>query len=46
VRSAQGVARLENLEEYTGLKSIFLEANALDSLDGLLVRLQCRCLRP
>jgi len=38
VRSAQGVARLENLEEYTGLKSIFLEANALDSLDGLLVR--------
>jgi len=30
--------RLENLEEYTGLKSVFLEGNGLESLDGLQAR--------
>jgi Leucine-rich repeat (LRR) protein len=34
----QGFARIENLDEYTGLKSIFLEGNGLESLDGLQAR--------
>lgn len=36
----QGFARIEDLEEYTGLKSVFLEGNGLESLDGLQVRAQ------
>ena len=35
----QGFSRIENLEEYTGLKAVFLEGNGLESLDGLQVRL-------
>lgn len=30
-----GFHRLENLEEYRGLRAIFLEGNCLDSLEGL-----------
>jgi hypothetical protein len=38
VASPQGFARIQNLDEYTGLKSIFLEGNGLESLDGLQAR--------
>ena len=37
----QGFNRIENLEEYTGLKAVFLEGNGLESLDGLQVRQPC-----
>ena len=39
----QGFSRLEALDEYTGLKSVFLEGNALETLDGLQV---CADARP
>ena len=31
----KGFDRIQNLEEYTGLKSIFLEGNGLEDLTGL-----------
>ena len=44
----KGFTRIANLEEYTGLKALFLEGNALDSLEGLppLKELRCLCVRP
>lgn len=41
----KGFAKLANLEPYTGLKAVFLEGNALSSLDGLpaLEELKCLC---
>ena len=40
----QGFSQIENLEEYTGLKSIFLEGNCLDTLDGLQACKELKCL--
>ena len=40
----QGFSEIENLEEYTGLKSIFLEGNCLDSLKGLQKCKDLKCL--
>lgn len=31
----QGFEVIQNLEEYTGLKALFVEGNGLDSLKGL-----------
>ena len=41
----KGFSRIECLEEYTGLKALFLEGNSLDSLEGLppLPELRCMC---
>ena len=41
----KGYARIENLEEYTGLKALFLEGNAFETLDGIptLPLLRCLC---
>jgi len=41
----RGFSRVANLEEYTGLKALFLEGNGLESLDGLpeLPLLKCLC---
>ena len=40
----QGFSEIENLEEYTGLKSIFLEGNCLDSLKVLQKCKDLKCL--
>ena len=40
----KGFDRIQNLEEYTGLKSIFLEGNGLEDLTGLEACLELRCL--
>ncbi|KAF8061976.1 ODA7 [Scenedesmus sp. PABB004] len=40
----QGFGRIAGLEEYTGLKALFLEGNALQSLDGLPPLEQLKCL--
>jgi dynein assembly factor 1, axonemal len=41
----QAFIQIANLEEYTGLKALFLEGNALVSLEGLptLPHLKCMC---
>lgn len=41
----QAFTQIANLEEYTGLKALFLEGNALVSLEGLpaLPHLKCMC---
>ena len=40
----KGFARIQNLEEYTQVKSIFLEGNCLEELDGLEHCVNLRCL--
>jgi dynein assembly factor 1, axonemal len=40
----QGFCQIENLEPYHGLKALFLEGNALSSLDGLPLLEELRCL--
>ena len=35
---------MTNLEEYVGLKTLYLESNSIDELDGLLHLAQLRCL--
>lgn len=40
----KGFHRIEGLEEYCGLKALFLEGNALESLDGLPELPELRCL--
>ena len=40
----KGFDRIQNLEEYTGLKSLFLEGNALEDLEGLEECKELRCL--
>ena len=40
----KGFSRIENLEEYTALKALFLEGNALESLEGLPALPELKCL--
>ena len=40
----KGFSMIESLEEYTGLKALFLEGNALDSLEGLPALPELKCL--
>ena len=40
----KGFDKIENLEEYTGLKSVFLEGNGLEQLTGLEACTSLRCL--
>ena len=40
----KGFRKIANLEPYTGLASLFLEGNAIASLDGLPFMPQLRCL--
>ena len=40
----KGIAEVTNLEEYTGLKALYLESNSIEELDGLLHLVQLRCL--
>ncbi|CAG9466512.1 unnamed protein product [Pedinophyceae sp. YPF-701] len=40
----KGFTAIANLEEYTGLKAVFLEGNALDSLEGLPALPELKCL--
>uniref|UniRef100_A0A7S0XG64 Dynein assembly factor 1, axonemal homolog n=1 Tax=Mantoniella antarctica TaxID=81844 RepID=A0A7S0XG64_9CHLO len=40
----KGIAEVTNLEEYTGLKAIYLESNSVEELDGLLHLQQLKCL--
>ena len=40
----QGFDRIQNLEAYTGLKSLFLEGNGLEDLEGLSACVELRCL--
>ena len=40
----KGFASIQNLEPFTGLKALFLEGNAIDSLDGLPHLENLRCL--
>lgn len=41
----KGFSSIANLEPFTGLKALFMEGNALESLDGLprLPQLKCLC---
>ncbi len=43
-RRPQGFTSIACLEEYTGVKALFLENNALVSLDGLPPLAELRCL--
>lgn len=40
----QGFIKIENLEAYTGLKALFLEGNALATLEGLPPLEELKCL--
>lgn len=40
----KGFTRIANLEEYVNVKALFLESNALTSLDGLPQLDELRCL--
>lgn len=40
----KGFTNIASLEEYTGLRALFLEGNALDSLEGLPPLKELRCL--
>ena len=40
----KGFDRIQNLEDYTGLKSLFLEGNALEEIEGLEQCKELRCL--
>ena len=39
----KGIAEIENLELYVGLKTIYLESNSVDTLEGLLHLSLLRC---
>jgi dynein assembly factor 1 len=40
----KGFCRIENLEEYTAVRALFLEGNALDSFEGLPSLPDLKCL--
>ena len=40
----QGFSEIQNLEEFTGLRSLFLEGNCLEALEGLEECTELRCL--
>lgn len=40
----KGFTSIANLEPYTGLKALFLEGNAIESLDGLPALQELKCL--
>jgi dynein assembly factor 1, axonemal len=40
----KGFTSIANLEEYTALRAIFLEGNAIDNLEGLSCCKELRCL--
>ena len=40
----KGIGEVENLEPYTGLKTLYLESNSIDVLDGLVHLSLLRCL--
>lgn len=40
----KGFRSITNLEQYTGLKALFLEGNALESLEGLNAQKELKCL--
>lgn len=42
--SAQGFSRIENLDEYTGLKVVWLEGNGLTRIEGLEQQKELRIL--
>eukprot|EP00798_Chlamydomonas_sp_ICE-L_P001754 gene1754-33165_t len=40
----KGIAQLENLDEYTGLKALYLEQNAISEIENLKALVNLRCL--